>query len=885
MQDLAATLVPLSTEAMDRLAGTLLFDADHYRAAYPDVALTGLDPLYHFQRYGAFLQRDPNARFDTRAYITRHGLPPGGSWLTHYLDTFGGDRRAAGAMPPSDLKRKLWGGFAAHAHGQMKDALRAPGYTAKERGQIAYFLARWHATQGEWDETAQYCKAVARFDRGFSRTLRAKLLYIEARIRIGELDDAEEMIKFSLSKGLDGNYVCARMNAMLLGGLGSDADRLAMLNTVMRANGLVEIGLQDPAAPLALHNLACAVDEDRWCHGPTVSILVPCYNAEEHLDIAIGSLLNQTWRDIEIVAIDDCSTDGTWQKLQALAAGDPRLKVVRNERNMGAYPTRNRALALSSGQFVCVHDSDDWSHPQMLELQLRPLLEDPAIRGTCSAMVRAQMDLQIILRPQRDNLEYVHRSYPSLLMRREDVVGLGEWDSVAANADDEFVQRCRLTWGAESLVDVLPGVPLSIFLVHESSLTQQQGTSLNSLTFGIRSEYARQARHWRESRASTGKASLTVARTGWKDPFPIPMGLAPKHWVRDTRYDLVIVSDLSLLGGTRRCNEAYIHAAIASGLRVGLFHWPRFDLKIAEIDDLYTELSYHPRVDFLVREDVVSCGALLIHHPPILGFEIDGVPAIDADFVGILVNQLPMQRWTQSPFYYDARRAEAMCQRMFGRDPVWIAISERVERCLRQIGGFSAIHPEIWYPPLREVPDDTALSMPDFDRDGPIVVGRHARDHWTKWPALGADIAAAYCAGAEGIDVRILGSAGNAVKAMGGQPANWTIADFDTVGIDDFVRGLDFLLHYVHEDYIEEFGRSVSEAMAMGRVVIVPPSFRDVFGDAAVYAQPDAVADVVRELWSQPDRYLARVAAGRAFVQRHCGPDVTARKLQSLITR
>ncbi|MEQ9565175.1 MAG: hypothetical protein RLN85_05065, partial [Pseudomonadales bacterium] len=110
---------------------------------------------------------------------------------------------------------------------------------------------------------------------------------------------------------------------------------------------------------------------------------------------------------------------------------------------------------------------------------------------TCTFMARVRSDLSFILRPQRNNLEYVHRSYPSILMRRSDLDELGEWDGVSANADDELLQRARVLWGANRIKDVMPEVPMSLFLVHEQSLTQQKGTSLNSLTFGIRHEYSR----------------------------------------------------------------------------------------------------------------------------------------------------------------------------------------------------------------------------------------------------------------------------------------------------------------------------------------------------------------------------------------------------------
>jgi len=227
-------------------------------------------------------------------------------------------------------------------------------------------------------------------------------------------------------------------------------------------------------------------------------------------------------------------------------------------------------------------------------------------------------DMKFLLRPQRNNLDYVHRSYPSVLIRKSDLDALGMWDGVSANADDEFVQRARILWGKNSVKDILTGVPLSFFLVHENSLTQSKKTSLNSLTFGVRYEYSRQAKFWRENVVASDAKSIVTDRISLKAPFPIPAGLAPNNWNINSRYDLVIVSDLSLLGGTRRCNEGYINAAINSGLRVGLFHWPRYDLALAEIAPEYTELSYHNNVDILVHEDEITANLVVIHHPPIL---------------------------------------------------------------------------------------------------------------------------------------------------------------------------------------------------------------------------------------------------------------------------
>ena len=867
------------------LEGRPIFDPLWYSAHYRDVAILGMDSVEHFQKYGASLRRSPSRHFDARRYAARHGLAEEEDALAHYLANYAVPPRAEHAVDVADLKNKLWGGFSGLAVAGLEAALADTSLPNKTRAAAAFILGRWHALNENWDAAVEALKPIRRLDVSTYRGRKCKLLMIDCMTRSGAFDGAREMIDYTLERELSGHFICARSN-LILAEKGADgtAERLEAINALYRGHGLSEIRLQDPALGFNFGNIAFDIPPARSVEGPKVSILVPVYNAGEFVDVAIKSLLSQTWSNIEVVAVEDCSPDDSWECLQALAAQDSRLRIFRNEQNMGAYPTRNRALSLSSGDYITVHDSDDWSHPQMIEVQMKALLANPDLRGTCSAMTRVYPDIRFILRPQRENLEYVHRSYPSLLMHRDNIMQLGEWDRVSANADDEFIQRARRLWGDEALADAEPNVPMSFFLVHENSLTQQKGTSLNSLTFGIRKEYGRQARYWRENKAAEMEG-LSIARTSFKHPFPIPQGLGPKHWPRNTRYDIIIVSDLSLLGGTRRCNEGYILAAAEMGLRVGLFNWPRYDLKLVEMADEYVDLSYHENVDILVPEDEVECTAVLIHHPPILRHRIDATPRITADRVAILVNQSPMQCWSQSSYYYDPAEAEALCEEVFGRRPEWIAISQRVKDVLRIAGGYERVADRIFFPPFRgEVPAELPPLPEDLGSARDIRLGRHARDHWTKWPAQATDLGAAYCAEVPGITVSLLGGAGTPEKLLGEVPSNWHVLEFDSVPVSQFISELDFFLHFVHDDYIEEFGRNVMEAMAAGRVVILPSGFLDIFGDAAIYCEPEDVAQTVRAVWADSKRYRAQAERGLAFVHRNCARDVVKQNLQSLLS-
>lgn len=100
---------------------------------------------------------------------------------------------------------------------------------------------------------------------------------------------------------------------------------------------------------------------------PLVSVVIPIYNIEAHLEQCLDSLLWQTLTDFEIICVDDGSTDGSVEMLARYAHQDSRILVVTQE-NGGPGAARNTGLAHASGEYVIFLDSDDWFEPKMLEL-------------------------------------------------------------------------------------------------------------------------------------------------------------------------------------------------------------------------------------------------------------------------------------------------------------------------------------------------------------------------------------------------------------------------------------------------------------------------------------------------------------------------------------
>lgn len=103
---------------------------------------------------------------------------------------------------------------------------------------------------------------------------------------------------------------------------------------------------------------------------PLVSVLMPCYNVEKYVVEAVDSILNQTYKNIEIIAINDYSTDRTGLLLEQLAKQDSRIRVINNEENLKLIKTLNKGISLCNGEYIARMDADDISLPTRIEKEV-----------------------------------------------------------------------------------------------------------------------------------------------------------------------------------------------------------------------------------------------------------------------------------------------------------------------------------------------------------------------------------------------------------------------------------------------------------------------------------------------------------------------------------
>lgn len=186
--------------------------------------------------------------------------------------------------------------------------------------------------------------------------------------------------------------------------------------------------------------------------GIAVSVIMAAYNAEAHIKASIESILNQTFKDFELIIIDDCSTDNTYQIITSYQ--DKRIRLYRNEVNVGLTVNLNKGIDLSNGKYIARMDSDDISLPSRFQLQYRFMEEHPDV-GVCGTWLEVFGDYSAIVKYKTTHREIAlqflyecHIVHPTVIMRKEVMIKnniLYNPQFVTAQDYDLFIRMSRVT--------------------------------------------------------------------------------------------------------------------------------------------------------------------------------------------------------------------------------------------------------------------------------------------------------------------------------------------------------------------------------------------------------------------------------------------------------
>ncbi|MBV6821018.1 glycosyltransferase [Rahnella sp. PD12R] len=120
-------------------------------------------------------------------------------------------------------------------------------------------------------------------------------------------------------------------------------------------------------------------------HPAIVSVLIPVFNSGKYINKALLSVTSQTYSDIEIIIVDDCSTDSSWSLVNDFFVQHPNFchKIIKNDKNEGVSFTRNRLVGNASGEFICFLDSDDYFEPDAIEYLMGIIAKNKTSIGQC----------------------------------------------------------------------------------------------------------------------------------------------------------------------------------------------------------------------------------------------------------------------------------------------------------------------------------------------------------------------------------------------------------------------------------------------------------------------------------------------------------------------
>lgn len=207
-----------------------------------------------------------------------------------------------------------------------------------------------------------------------------------------------------------------------------------------------------------------------------VSIIIPNYNNELFIEKCINSILANTWENLEVIFVDDVSTDNSLEIVKSKFSNNPKVRIYENHTNMGAYYSRNKGIILSNGNYILNVDGDDFIDPRMINTCMSSANWNNWGYGTHFQ--------RLYVKPNNiDLITHINRSNSYVfLFRRELFNRLGYYQESRFGADSEYIKRAKMIGGYPLQYHTLPEIFYNAYTISGKNLIQ-------TITHEQRSEY------------------------------------------------------------------------------------------------------------------------------------------------------------------------------------------------------------------------------------------------------------------------------------------------------------------------------------------------------------------------------------------------------------
>jgi hypothetical protein len=585
-----------------------------------------------------------------------------------------------------------------------------------------------------------------------------------------------------------------------------------------------------------------------------VSVVVTSYRPDRGLLTAVRSILAQSWANVEIVLVDDASPPEYDEVLRAAAALGDRIRLVKLAVNAGTYAARNAGLDAAGGEFAAFQDSDDWSHPRRLELQVRPMLEDRRLVATTSDGLAVTDQLML----SRPGVRSGRFNPSSLVFRRTAVLGrVGWFDRVRKAADSEYIGRIQAAFGARRVRHV-DGPPLALIRLSANSLSRSEikPNWMHPARVAYSSAYLR----WHQ-RIADGTASPVRPADGSGRPFPAPGHLLGD--VSEKSYDVVMVADWRFLESAQRTAIDELRALAAAGLRVAVLQLESYravHLKRQPLCAPVQDMINDGVVDRVALPDPVEAGLIVVRQAAVLQFALGQQSRVRGGRTVVVADRAPV-RSDGHDRRYDQETCSEAARRLFGADPGWVPQDPGVRAFVR----------------TREMRDwPTALAPGGWVAEragaapGPPLAGTDLCDAANWPPDLGESLSVCRRLPDADLRVRLPDRPRGSIEAP--LRRTWLGYEASDLGPRAFLHQLDFYLHFPPPESAEWYSRPAMEAAAMGCVVVMPERYAGLYGDAAVYCGRSEAGPLIARYGADPALFAEQSRRARAVVARAHDP-------------